>query len=449
MKLTLFFLLAGISIFSNARETSHQTVSPSAEFIELNLAYEKSLAIQPKNNGFVYLAGIMAKKGDDPMSIGQQLIDEHNTNSDSGCTKQSNIEMFSLLSDTSYQRLKEKSITCSIGSKERCELSQHQKFANSVVKENQWLLKRQRQLLNFSAYKNTLKVNASMPFPQNIALQRLSFIDVWIHRLNYTPSEIKQFFEKDYTLNLLRAANATTLLSKVIAIAQLENNYYWLNELLKSVDKDTAKNIIPDYLTQPIPKSVVSFRTAFTGELQFYMSLLNSYHCNEFFTLSSPIGRNDMQRLANSQAKILNILIDISESENYLKKIEQLNVNDEIVQLAKDTLKMTKEIITKHGGDWQEFESIVFLGKKGGRAIFKEKIYIIRANQLASIQKAVRLLNEIRTQAIEKEKITDFLNQPENYSPVTHKPFIWDKNTQQIIIKREKGYFGIDRHLSL
>ncbi len=449
MKLTLLFLFVGIGFLSNAKETSHQavsaTVAPAIEFIELNQAYEKSLAYQPKNNGFVYLVGIMAKKGENPMKVGRQLIDKHNKSPVvNACSKQSKPEIFSLLSDKSYQQLQE-NITCRMSSKKHCQLSKHQKLANSIIKENQWLLERQQQLLNFTEYKNTLKVNASMPFSHNVALQQLSFIDVWRNRLNYTPSEIKQFFEKDYRFNILKATNANTILGKMVAIAQLENNYYWLNELLRSVDKNTAKNIIPDYLTQAIPKSALSFRNAFTGELQFYMSLFGSHHRNDFFTLSSPVSRNDMQRLANNQAKILSILINISESENYLKKIEQLSVNDEAIQLSKENVKMTKEIITKYGGDYQQFEKLALFYKD---KVFYEKTYIIRANRLASIQKSVRILNEIRTQSIEKEKITDFLNQPENYNPVTHEPFVWDKNSQQIIIKKEKEVFSIDRYLS-
>ncbi len=414
-------------------------VSPSADFIELIEAYQNRIPIPAEKNGFVYLMGIMAPKDEDPIAYGQAAINWSNNKVANGGKSDSPEPTMTYPLGKSYKALmKEIKINCRIREAAPCALAKHQTLAREAIEQNQWLLKRWHELLDFSNYQNTLSIDltAILPYYANdIQLQRLKFFDLWLNRNNYLPEKIKHALQKDYDFHMLQAANAITLIEKAIATAALHQHYYWLNEILRSVDHHTSALIVPDYLQQPILRSALSLRKTYAGELQFFISTFKPYNESEYNPIFPLFSDNDKQRIFNQQAQFLKKLINISESADYQTLTEHLMEDHDVIQL----LKVTEKLVEKYGGNWDEFNDNMggYIGKYEDVLIWLNATFINRTRQLVAIQKAVTILNAIRQQDIGKDAISEWLKDPKHYNPIIQKPYIWDGDKKHLIIKTE------------
>ncbi len=439
MKCVLLLLTLGISLTAVAKDSAtvvaDDTVAPSADFIELTKAYQNRPKIAPENNAFIYLVGLIAPEDTDPMAFGQKIIDWSNQKIANG-GESGTLEpkaAYSIGGD--YERFMKK-ITCTIRQTNPCTLAKHQELAREIIDNKAILLKRRQTLLTFPDYQNTMTIDllASVPYYGNdIRLQQLALIDLWLNRNNYAPEKIKQALQKDYDFYLKQSANALTLIEKMIALAGLRHNYYWLNEILKSVDSGRAATLTPRYLETPIPASVLSMRMAYIGELQFYMSLFKPQNAdNEFNPLTSQLSDNEKQRLFNYQATLLKRLIRISESTDFQQQLKQLETDSNTQKYIELMTALDKD----SGGKLMEF---AFGDTPFEQFVLLVANYIERPYELTAIQKAVKVLQAIRQQTIEPVNIPAFLQQSEQHNPLTQKPFAWDSDKQRIMIKTAEG----------
>lgn len=440
MKLTLFLSLI-IALAAVAQEPGNNTtangnaVAPSADFIALpdfialNEAYQNRPKIPPKDNAFIYLAGITAPEDSDPMTFGQGVIDWSNQKIANGGKSDTPEPKVPYSLGTDAENLMGK-ITCSIRKASPCALAEHQALAREVINNQATLLKRRQTLLELSGYQNTMTIDLMTSFPaygSDIKLQQLALMELWLNRSTYPPEKIKQALQKDYDFRLKQSANELTLIGKMVALAGLQNNYYWLNEILKAVDSDTAKALTPRYLHEPIPPSTLSLRMALIGELQFFMSIFKPQNVDKAFNPTAFQLRDDKKaRLFNFKAAVLKKLIDISESTDYQTQLERLK-EDEAVQ---QYLRSFEEI----ANDW---DNIFDDGDGFGTLIAPIAIYIDRPRQLVSIQKAVNVLQQIRQEQITPNDIPAFLQRAEQHNPLTKQPFDWDSGKQQMVIPTE------------
>ncbi len=287
--------------------------------------------------------------------------------------------------------------------------------------------------MDYSDYQNTLSIDLTsiLPYYANgIRLQRLKFFDLWLNRNNYPPEKIKQTLQKDYNFHIRQAVNSGNVADKMIANAALHHYYYWLNEILRSVDHHTAALIAPDNLQQPIPPSALSLGKTFAGELQFFISTFKLYNKSKYNPVFPLFSDNDKQRLLNEQAQFLKKLINISESADYQIRIKNLIDNRDDIQL----LKTTRELVKKYGEDQEKVS--VFIEEYEMVMLYNVAM-IDLTRQVVAIQKAVNILNVIRQQGIEKDAISEWLKDPKHYNPITQKPFIWDGDKKHLIIKTE------------
>ncbi len=439
MKRVLLLLTLGISLTAIAKDSAtvaaDNAVAPSADFIELTKAYQNRPKISPENNAFIYLVGLNAPEDTDPMTFGQKIIDWSNqkiANGGESDTPEPKVP-YSIGSD--YKNLMEK-ITCKIREAKPCILAKYQEVARKVIDNKAILLRRRQTLLTLPDYQNTMNIDLLTSFAHygsDIQLQQLALIDLWLNRNNYAPEEIKQVLQKDYDFYLKRSSNALTLVEKMISLAGLRHNYYWLNEILKSVDSGRAAALTPRYLETPIPTSVLSMRMTYIGELQFYMSLFKPQNAdNEFNPLVSHLSDNEKQRLFNYKATLLKKLIRISESNDFQQQLKQLEADNDIQQYVELMTALDKD----SGGKLSEF---AFGDTPFEHFVLLIANYIERPYELTAIQKAVKVLQAIRQQAIEPVNIPAFLQQSKQHNPLTQKPFAWDSDKQRIVIKTVEG----------
>ncbi len=431
LKLSLLFsfltvLTAAVQAHSVEKD---KMVSPSADFIELTEAYQNRIPNPAEKNGFVYLMGIMAPKNEDPMAYGQAAINWSNNKVANGGKNDSPKPDMCCQLGESYRALLQKT-NCQMRASSACTLAKHQMLAREAIEHNQWLLKRWLKLVDFSDYQNTLKIDLIGLFlgaTSDVRLQRLALMDLWLDRNNYPPEKIKQILQKDYDFHIRQAANATNLVEKTIAIAALRNHYYWINELLRSVDHHKAALINPDYLQRPIPSSALSLKGTYVGELQFFISLYKPHNINED-RIFAKVSDNDMQQLFNHKAAFLKRLTIISESADYQNQLNQL----------KDD-KAVRQYIASFKAVIEDWDDTIGSADTDAFAILVTSVAIAinRTRQVVAIQKAVNILNAIRQQGIEKDAISEWLKQSKHYNPITQKPFIWDGDKKHLIIKTE------------
>lgn len=431
LSLVLAFSISSIAIAEGDEVANH--LAPSADFIELSNIYQNRPKVSPENNAFVYLMGLTAPKNKAPIAFGQSIIDWSNqTIANSGKNNQPRPKrIFSWDDDSSTYKLMQK-ITCNIRKPAPCSLDKYQELARQAINNKADLLQRRQELLALPNYQNIMPVDIMASFPPygaDIQLQQLALIALWLNRNHYSPEKIKQALQKDYDFRIKQATHAVTLVEKVVAVTGLQNHYYWLNELLKSVDNDKATEITPDYLQQPIPQAVLSMQMTFAGELQFFTSVFKKYNTDENLNPTAHLlSDTEKQRLLNYKATLLNALIHSSESEDYKAQLEQLKEDKTI----RHYLKALKEFSKENGG-WDIVDN--YEGGDDFRELVTPVIkYIDRTQRVVAIQKAVNVLYQMRQQNIKPAEIVDFLNQPKHHHPLTGKAFTWDSEKQQIVI---------------
>lgn len=439
MKLIILMTLS-LSFAAFAKEnlaTDKNAVAPSADFIELTEAYHNRPKIAPKDNAFIYLVGLTAPEGTDPMTFGQQVIDWSNQKVANGGKSDTPEPEIPYGIGDDFKELR-RIINCNIRAETPCALAKHQMLARDVVENKAMLLNRYQTLLTFPNYQNILTIDSTSILPTSFVndanLQRLALMDLWLNRNDYPPEKIKQALQKDYDFRLKKSANANTLVEKMIANAGLKNNYYWLNEILKSVNSDTANKLTPRYLHEPIPSSTLSMRTAYIGELQFFMSLLKPQNADEEFNpIVSQLSDNEKQRLLNTNATLQKTLINISESADYQTQLKQLETNPSVQQYIALMTALDKD----SGGKLSEF---TFGDTPFEQFVMPLPIYIERSYHLVATLKAVNVLQKIRQQSMKPADIPAFLQHAEQHNPLTGKPFEWNGDTQQIVIPTEKSF---------
>lgn len=148
--------------------------------------------------------------------------------------------------------------------------------------------------------------------------------------------------------------------------------------------------------------------------------------------MASQLSDNEKQRLFNHKATLLKTLITFSELPDYQKRIKQLETDKNIQQYL---ALMTA--LDKYNDDlWSE---LTFGDTPFEKFVWSITRYVERPYQLTAIQKAVFVLQEIRQQGIKSTGIPVFLQQSEQYNPLTKQAFEWDSDKQQIIISTTEG----------
>lgn len=436
MKHLLFFAtlisLTAVSQVQSNDDNDH-LVAPSTAFIELTELYQQRPVVAPDNNAFVYLLGISAPQNQNPMTVGQNMVDWVNEKIASRGENTASRPETAYAFGQAHETLLE-TIHCTIREATPCNLAENQALAHSVIADKQWLLARWQTLLDFPTYQNTqtIHIEASSPdYSIQIKLQRLALINLWLNREQYSAQAIKDALEKDYNFHLNQANNASGVVEKMVATALLQNNYYWLNEILKSVGNERASAIIPAYLTQAIPTSVLSMRSAYAGEFQLTVSLFQPYDNDDIMT--TEMSDVDKQTLLNAEATLMQKLIAISESSNQRAQIADL-ADDEDVRKLVDAVG---SIISKFIPEGKA------ISEQRKETVLQYATYMNRVQQSIAIAKAVSVLQDIRQNNIQASAIVDFLAQVSQHNPLTKQPFEWDAQHQQIRIH------GIDRSFYL
>lgn len=397
-----------------------QQVMPSKDFKALTDAYFHRPVVSPNQNAFIYLSGIMTSAENSPIVAGQRWVEWANQKIDRG-DDETLVKPTMVQLSKQFQSLEPVLSTCRLRSSESCRLSEHIDLGHAVISDNQWLLQRYRDLLDFSSYQNTQTIDLMMwhgTFPER-DLQALYFTELWLNRLNYSSRYLKTAFEKDYRFHLMRAQQAQTLVERAKATVMLQQNYYWLNELLKSLSSTQAAAMTPDYLHQSIPRSVLSMRNIYIGELVFFMSLFKPQHLSEqqFFVNEPP--ESEKQHLFNEKATLIKKMIEISEAtgSNHEVAMKQLP------KAVEAFYEVFNEAVIRYG----EMSEDVSIEDLKDMELFTNMYYIMRLRRLAAVQKAVRLLAHLRSRDFDEIQIREFFNQPEYYHPLTQQPFIWDE----------------------
>lgn len=420
-----FFLILLLGFISQYTLAENHAVAPAVAFEALTKAYQNQPSVADKDNAFVYLMGITAPENQDPIEFGKTLIYQENKITEGKKSILSQQEMAGF-SSKEASHFKQKS-HCYLRASKPCRIQDEEAWVRTILAKQKHLLSRLYILWDLPEYQYTLHSTDSQFLSPNYGiqfrLQQLFWLDLWIHRHDYSAEKIKQLLQKSSHFYRQQIRNTHNSLDKMMASALLAQHYYWLNELLQSVDAPKAAAMLPENTFQPFETDIFSMRKAYVHEFQLMQAILNE---------TNLFNQNDLQRLFNAKAAVVQELIELSESK-------QPNIQPE------NSIQTPKAKHLYHI-EYMMFEQYM-MGKAmadmevGGIVQLAEHIAYIR--QLSAIQKAVEVLENIRRKAIPADAIVHFLQQPEQHNPLSQAPFNWDAQQQRITITHGKRIYSL------
>lgn len=300
-------LLLGFTISQYTLAENH-TVVPAVAFETLTKAYQNQPTVADKDDAFVYLMGITAPENQDPVEFGKMLIHQENqmAKGEKSILSQQEIAGFS---SKEASHFKQKS-HCHIRASKPCRIQDEEAWARAILAKQTHLLPRLYILWDLPEYQYTLHSTDSQFLLPNYGiqfqLQQLFWLNLWIHRHDYSAKKIKQLLQKSSYFYRKQIHNTQNSLDKMMASSLLAQHYYWLNELLQSVDAQTATTMLPENTFQPFESDLLSMRKAYVHEFQLMQAILNE---------TSSFNQNDLQHLFNAKVAVVQELIDLSESK--------------------------------------------------------------------------------------------------------------------------------------
>lgn len=423
-------------LWVNMGQFAQADVQPSETFLALTQAHQhyKQQSIEPQENGYLFELGLFAPKTETLVDIEQKVLAWAQAVKADTATALPYDSDFWLLGDNFHSLDKVLSL-CVTAELAGCPLSHYEGLAYALTHEYDWLLKRYAKLLSYKKYQRiSNENNADFSLFSSPRIHNFYLASLWLKRYDMEPEALKAALQADYRFQTMRLSAADTLLEKMIAANSIESHYFWLNELLKSVDKPTAKQLVDFYEKQPLPSEALSMRRALIGEFMFM-------HEPPLEQLKKPLTEGEKQSMANNLAVFAQALLDIEASKDTQIALKE-KLQDPALQEAAEALKTQMQALIKEELLVEEGLSIEML--------LQYPVYYIQSlRELPALPKAVQLLSAIRQSNLSAEQIPAFLAQTDNLNPVTGQPYEWESETNAIYTQGVDGYLRLHDEFDL
>lgn len=245
---------------------------PLAAAIEFQQAWDNRSLVNERDNGYLYMLGFDATTELDPQVVGAERalwIKEK--------TRLNVIESSEFPGEkVDFEKLLPKKITQVMNDcvevNEKCVVSIKTAHAeiNSWYGADSLLLKRYLRLIAYSAWREEVgTVNLPLiNYIGPIKAQRLLFINAFAAQQS-NPINTQKMLDDDLRFWRTVLREADMLITKMVAIAAIKNNFLWTNQLLLDSDNKSISMTIPQVIQQSFTTAELSMQRCIIGEWIF------------------------------------------------------------------------------------------------------------------------------------------------------------------------------------
>lgn len=245
---------------------------PSAAAIEFQQAWDNRGSVNERDNGYLYMLGFDATTELDPQLVGTERalwIKEK--------TRLNAIESSEFPGKkVDFEKHLPKKITQVMNDcvevNEKCiaAINTAQAEINSWSGTDSLLLKRYLRLIAYSAWREEVGT-VNLPFINYIGpikAQRLLFINAFAAQQS-NPINTQKMLDDDLRFWRTVLREADMLITKMVAIAAIKNNFLWTNHLLLDSGSKSIPMPIPQVIQQPFTSAELSLQHSLIGEWVF------------------------------------------------------------------------------------------------------------------------------------------------------------------------------------
>lgn len=409
---------------------------PSPEAIEFQQFYDGRASVNTEDNGYLYLMGFDVSETESPMEWGTNRVkwthDVVNTlvPGESTNLPGPSIDIAELRSPELITLAK----TCAQPVQACIQgLEGNLPQVTEWLHKEAWFIDRYAQLITFDDWLEIAKVDLLMPLPNYgsvINAQRVYLISLWDQvKTSETPEEIGRALDQDLRFWRLVLKKSDVLITKLIAIVAINNNFYWQNHIARRLPGEEVSAVYSELLKEPISQEELSMYRALVGEWIFTGTGLNEDALdsqNIFYSRFSLQPQDSKNRHAAMLKDLHNsVSVDLSLLPSALNDINNLPSDNKFF--------------------WRIENIYNFIGK----FLLSQNIpsmytgYVARVADLEGARRALLLMTTIRSELSQGEDIGTFVQNSDIVNPYTQAPFIWDeKNKELVFVGLETGARG-------
>lgn len=400
-------------------------------------------AVAAPDNAYLYMLGITAAEGQDPIELGRQHVEWMRWASQQPWTED--------LVEPEYPRwtshdhelplFVEPLIEACNTNNGQCtqRLESHEPRLAEWLKQEHLLLERYQELIKLPAMYEPLPYNIRFAFPEYqhaLKGQRLYLVDIWKIARQGNLHQAQEMLDTDLRFWRMALASSDILISRLIANAAIRQHFLWSIQLFQ--DQDKYAGLLPTQAwREPATARERSWRRTLSGEAAFVDDYLQQMKAREINWLTEE--EEDEDSLKQQAIKALGppLLLRQTSMNRYADLLLEL---DEIFSAPYATMMDAKQR-AEHLESSRKVTELSFshLRNLGGFMLEMQASetgftgYMLRVTDLEGLRRASVLLADMRNQRIAANHAAAYVQSSELRDPYREQPFGWDPKTSSLL----------------
>lgn len=303
----------------------------------------------------------------------------------------------------------------------------NEELLESILSEYDWLTQRYAEVVAHTGYADTNYSHneAIPPFSDVLVAQKLYLIKLLRPDNKMSTEEIRQALNRDIRFWRIVMKDSATFISKLVAVAALENHFYITNDLYRRLSNEAVAEILPESLFTPLSKEELSLRRVMVGEWMYGNELLKDISPSSTEGIVPPLDRLVSFNTFQPQDTI-NRSADITSA--YIAHFERPLENYPLA-------KQYPPNIETQDGMWSLLLNPYNLSGRMLTAISLPAYenYFLKVGDVEVTRRALTLILQMRQEGITPEEAPDFIAESHIKHPYKGESFQWDAKQQALI----------------
>lgn len=388
--------------------------------------------VRPRDNGYVYVVGFGAAKGEDPLALGTQRI---------AWTFKAGPGAHIYFPTKDYDReaaqtpdMKALGATCkSVGEACVAALERNNDTIAKWLAAEAWILDRYTTLLSLPGWRETSALGYDLPMPTYGLLldaQRLHLLRAWNLAGRGDAAAVSDLLARDGDFWRRTLAGADTLIVKMIATAAVKRNFEWGNVILRRLPPAASAAAIPGHWRTPVSRAERAMMRVSAGEFMLFAASLRSLLASEM----DPEMEEGFVKEAGSA--LITPMFQPRDSENqYAALVSSVaDTLDVPIEAYPAALGRAREIVAKtvdNSFDWSLYNWPGNIVIGAGAPDFSG--YGAKIADLEGVRRLALLAAELRIAKVEPGDMVKRLVEAKLRDPYADKPFGWDAGSGTVV----------------
>lgn len=436
-----------VGVYLTALAVNRHDRPPSSEVERFAAMLEARPGVADEDNAYVYMLGLAAPRGADPMRIGveraawiRRLRTDFELSRDSDPYS---ADLGDVWMPESAELFTECSNLAGRDASRRDEcfrtLSDAGPGLEAWLAEQAWVLERYETLLGFSSWREITTLDHRGPYSditKATYARRVWFLEAWARANGRDVPGVREALGADLEFWRDVLAGADTLLSKMVATGMIRNHFEQSTAIFRSLPPELVAGAVPASWREPISASERSLRRAFAYELANVRSYLDDLAAGS--DRYSAWAGVDVEQEPESFMQRL----DDSLADRLFQQQDFVNKRAHRFALIADTLDEPYERIpgalerasaAAAPRAWHEPLYNVVGDMLRAQAAEAYDNYARRISDLEGVRRAAVLAAELRARGVAPEAVAAALENAELTNPYTEQPFVWDGESSAIV----------------